>query len=290
MKKADFSPHSNIHFEILDKVEQMMKQETTIRDIASVITVLKNNGLLNYQDNRYQGKTVLYKALEKRKLDIVKLLLEAGANPAVKNFSGQNALYLALSDELADLDHKKIDGETLLSLLIGSIGSSEDIIDSELTRSHRFLRVIGIEAQSRACIFAAASSGQLKLLKLLLGQHPNYLNITRPSDGASLLLIAVKSQKISIVEYLIKRKANPDIPDHQGILPSHAAKTLANKAIIDLLRNSSHDPSQTVLHNAASNPIRMFEPVRQHQTNIHTIDHPKENYLIRLCRRFCRGF
>ena len=180
-----------------------------------------------------QNSTPLHSATWGRNKAVSKLLLEQGAEVDAKSNEGETPsmtaalrgekelleIFFALS---ADPHAKDIHGTNLLDL--AAAGGHEAVFE--------LLRDIGVKNQHP--LHTAVGLGKINEVKKLLKQGRKVDELD--SFGATPLLFAFVSGNEEMVEFLLRRKANPKIEAKEGYSIMHAAafsgkKTLVNKAL-----------------------------------------------------------
>lgn len=110
-------------------------------------------------------------------------------------------------------------------------------------------------------LFIAARDGQSETAKLLVFRGAD-LNL-QTDRGATALLMAVtqaypsETDRTSLLEYMLKRGANPNLADGHGFSPLYYAATLKNEAAVKLLLEYGAVPDEENL----SKISRMLAPL-----------------------------
>ena len=141
-------------------------------------------------------------------LDIIKLLLKAGANPNIKDSSGNTALIWV-----------SINGHLNIVRLLLKAGANPNIKDSN-----------GNTALTRA-----SRHGHLDIVKLLLkaGADPNIQN----NYGYTALIWASRHGHLDIIKLLLKAGANPNIKNIYGATALIYASRHGHLEIVKLLES-----------------------------------------------------
>ena len=142
---------------------------------------------LNHQDER-QGFTPLANAVVHSRLEIVRFLLDRGADPNIQDFVGESPLHLAADNSCPDIAE---------ALLRSRAEPNCATVDGETPLHH------------------AAFKGDLKIIALLLsyGADPNGADITL---GRTPLHCAVLCEHGEGVNLLLSYGGNPNIEDKEG--------------------------------------------------------------------------
>ncbi|GFN98253.1 ankyrin repeat domain-containing protein 52 [Plakobranchus ocellatus] len=147
--------------------------------------------------------------------NFVSLLLEAGADVNVRDFSGQTPLMLA----------GKHGHGSIVQLLLAQQAIKVDEVDSE----------------GRSALFYATLSGNINIAKTLL-QNRAYPNL-KDRKGETSLIHATKSDSLPLVELLLAWKSDVDAADNRGhtALMRCAGRTSSNQAILERLVEAKAD-------------------------------------------------
>ncbi|NXY47197.1 ASB3 protein, partial [Ceuthmochares aereus] len=153
--------------------------------------------------------TALFLAVESGHIDIVKFLIQHGANvKGPHSWSGWNSLHEA-----------SFQGYTEIMKILLEKGASKECKDS-----------FGITP-----LFVAAQYGKLESLRLLVS-HGAEVNC-QAKDKATPLLIAAQEGHTECVELLLSKGADPNLycNNDNWQLPIHAAAQMGHKRILELL-------------------------------------------------------
>ncbi|KFQ68169.1 Ankyrin repeat and SOCS box protein 3 [Phaethon lepturus] len=156
-----------------------------------------------------EATTALFLAVENGHADIVKLLLQHGANvKGPHSWSGWNSLHQA-----------SFQGCTEIMKILLEKGASKECKDD-----------FGITP-----LFVAAQYGKLESLRLLVS-HGADVNC-QAKDRATPLLIAAQEGHAKCVELLLSKGADPNLycNEDNWQLPIHAAAEMGHKRILELL-------------------------------------------------------
>ncbi len=182
-------------------------------DVDAVRKYIDTGGNVNYQTTRavswrkniHTGDTGLLLATTYERTEIVKLLLDAGADPNIQSKDGRTPL--------------------MSSAYQGYIGIMVALIESGAD--------INIQDKyGRTALMEASFQSQVDIINLLikLGAHTNIQNV----DGETSLIIASDRGHTAVVSALLEHGADLNIQDNDG----KSALTLAKKARIkSLIRN-----------------------------------------------------
>lgn len=157
-------------------------------------------------------ETALHMALELRRADVCKLLIESNASTNIPNIKDDTAVHIAARNH--DIDSLRLIPKEELKL--GSYNS---------------------EGLAPVALAAKSISG-FSTVKLLLDSGATYLNVTK--CGESLLDFAARQDNLALIAHLLAKYSliNYKYPQGLTVLESAIQKNLANLVTI-LLRNST---------------------------------------------------
>ncbi|NXF04265.1 ASB3 protein, partial [Smithornis capensis] len=153
--------------------------------------------------------TTLFLAVESKRTEVVKFLVQHGANVEGPHcWSGWNSLHQA-----------SFQGSTEIMKILLEKGASKNCRDD-----------FGITP-----LFVAAQYGQLESLRLLVS-HGADIN-SQAKDRATPLLLAAQEGHLECVELLLTAGADPNLycNEHNWQLPIHAAAEMGHAKILELL-------------------------------------------------------
>lgn len=214
-------------------------------DLQDVKNLIQEGINLDLQDEH--GNTALQYSIENGHIDIVKLLLVAGADPNVEN-----------SPLSVDLNNKYIEGDDALAMeqIINEIRNLKctSALHSAIKRndidSLKLLLEYGadpnvLDLGHCSPLHWAATKNNLVAVKLLLEAKidPNLQDLAK----STALHEAVRKKNITIIELLIKNGANPNLADIGG---ETAFDLLGdNQQLLDvILLNCNSIPAGCAIH------------------------------------------
>jgi ankyrin repeat protein len=205
------------------------------------------------------GDTALIEAARYGRTEVVKLLLDHGANVGAKDHNGFTALAAAKDIETADLlISRGANADDLIPFLFGKEAKLDD-------RQRAMLRAVaagdvqgageGPFSQTEIIRQYPDGSTPLQIATMLaranvidwLLDHGADVN-TPNADGLVPLHVAIfaatrdSHQKIRIIESLLKHGAAIDPVDKSGRTPLHLAAATYDKDIVDFLLKNGADP------------------------------------------------
>ncbi|XP_013391240.1 ankyrin-1-like [Lingula anatina] len=202
------------------QIKQMMCGQTALHIAlltgnADMVKLLLDSGAEVNAENE-DGRTPLYWAAEEGHEDIVKLLLEHGTDPNITNEWGRTPLYWA-----AEEGH-----EDIVKLLL------EHGTDPNITNE-----------SGRTPLCWAAEEGHEDIVKLLLerGADPNITN----KWGRTPLYWAAYEGHEDIVKLLLEHGADPNITYKWDRTPLHVAAGEGHEDVVKLLLEHGADPNNT---------------------------------------------
>ena len=179
----------------------------------------------------YNSRTALHLAAENGHYNVVKLLLEAGANKNAAVRGGSTALHLA-----ALMGHPEV-----VELLLEA-GAHKDAADGG----------------GRTALHDAAENGRLEVVKLLLEAGAD--KDAADHYGATALHWAADQGCSEVVKHLLRARAHKDAVDHYGVTPLKDAAASGHSEVVKLLLEAGSEKDVaskvrngggTALHSAA---------------------------------------
>jgi len=224
------------------------------------------NRIIVYDRFQYQPLAI---AVHRGQLEVVRVLLESGADPNSIGMTGSNALFLSMSTTLATESKRNENAIKIFKMLLSHganpncfdqfgitpLGAATVSVNSDKMSLYLIQKLLeaGADVNLRkegditplcSAIYAgyekstlSAERSQIISLLLSAGADPN----VQDEDGATSLHVAVFS--LPIVEILVDAGANPEIGDKNGLTALDWAKGLgpmyeANKDVQSFLQNS----------------------------------------------------
>eukprot|EP01132_Coremiostelium_polycephalum_P002194 gene2194-2700_t len=285
-KNADVNAQR--HYYLYDETPLSLAAKPWNTEIIESLLVQGKNVQVNTLDK--DGKTPLHRAVENKKLNIVKLLLENGANVNIPDRDHNTPLNTAAEigdQEMMLLLLEKNTNSTkksntpliwivYLSNLYKNLFKKGQNADASVNEKveHELLQAAILESNQEklkpllkkgvdvnkknkkgsAPLHLAITTKAEEIVKLLL-KYKADVN-TKDQDGATPLHLAVKNNIEGIITLLVQKGADVNAKDKDGSAPLHWA---GNKVVIKLLveqgadMNAKDENGHTPLHSAIEN-------------------------------------
>ncbi|VUC31886.1 unnamed protein product [Clonostachys rosea] len=178
----------------------------------------------------HSGRTLLFRAVQLGNVELVQMLLQAGADPFVRDNQGKN-LYFACkyTDSWTGLTSKEIKDEKMANFL-ESIGVDPTVRDNDGVFAFPSARDIP-DIYGRIPLHYEPYDDESALQEPLEA----YDNIDlKDNDGVRPLHIACKSSE-QLVTKLLAAGASPTEPTHEGMTPLHIACRFRQPNIVGVL-------------------------------------------------------
>jgi ankyrin repeat protein len=180
--------------------------------------------------------------------EIIKLLLEKGADPRQSNLSGNNALLMAVTHNrrktaqlllALGLDVNVADNKSITPLIAAAYNGNLRILDMLLDAGADSTIV---DTSGKSAIVYATGRGYLEIVRRLL-EHSDKIDAnTRYGNDLTALMWAAGHGNdvpaldgLAVVEYLLAKGANPDLTDNRGRSAIHIAAERGHTAIVERL-------------------------------------------------------
>ena len=218
------------------------------------------------------GGTPLMGAAYKGKVQVVKSLIERGADPSLMDNRGWNSLHVAANGgdaDIIDLIHTQVpniesktgDGRT--PLMIAAFNSKLHAVKWFLEKGATVTR----EANSGAnALHFAAEGGDTDIIDLI---HTHLLNIeSKTSQGRTPLMMAALGGKLQAVKWFLEKGATVNCDDNRGWNTLHFAAEGGDTDIIDIIHthlpnvdsktNEGHTPLMVAAFNGKLPVVKWF--------------------------------
>ncbi len=226
----------------------------------------QNKGCLETQD--IFGLTPLLRAALSGQTEVIKLLVQAGANVNSVNANNQSALFMATTRRhptsvLALLECDAVDVNIPTSsspngtafVRAASYGSCP-LVEAFLRRPDLDVNFHESNPSRLTALSAAALGGHLDVVRLLLADSRTNTEI-KDIDGQSVLSLVAAKGYFEMVKLLLEKGANIESRDNMSLTPLMRAVESGQRAIVLILRERGADVSATdyfkrsILHLAA---------------------------------------
>ena len=186
------------------------------------------------------GITPLMNAAMNGNVQAVKLLIEKGADPSLKDNFGWNSLHFAAAGGDTDIislihtqmpDTESLNGEGATPLLVAAYNGKLHAVKWFLERG---ANAAYEDNGGWNALHSAASSGDPETIDHILTHVPNIESKT--ADGETPLIIAVRCQTLQGVKCLLERGADPLATDNEGQDSLYYASS-GDPILLDLVLN-----------------------------------------------------
>ncbi|MDE5883666.1 MAG: ankyrin repeat domain-containing protein [Oscillospiraceae bacterium] len=184
-------------------------------------------------------------SMNQNRFEIANLLIESGADVIVNaDDHGENALAAAtcLSLNANDLEEE------------ASLVMFDKIVDVYIANDINIKEVL---CNCYNVYFFASKEGNLKVVEYLL-EHDIFEVDETSKNGGTALMQAVRSNKETIVQFLMEQGANPDIVDDSGNSAHDYAIQNGNQEIIELLIRDDNISDREISQQEAETYIRSY--------------------------------
>lgn len=264
------------------QLDNMLLQACKNNQKSVVLTFLKRGDVdVNKRDE--SGNTPLIYACLKSARDLVKLLLDNGADANLGNRKNRTPLHFAaesgnyqiislLIDAGADVNCTDNNGVTPLMVLaqngrtdaalklLKNPGIDISIKDNDSRMAIDYATTSGLrdlvqalsaaaehaDAYGNTTLHHACWNNQGEVVKALIERDPASVN-KRNDDGESPLLLAVRQSNLMIVELLLAAGAETDCTDIHGVMPFHVAAGKGDLFVGKALLAAGADPGKKTI-------------------------------------------
>ncbi len=161
---------------------------------------------VHYTARNAEGEPPLIAAAENARPDLVKLLLENGADPAARSSNGESALHAAA-----------LHADAGIALLLLQSGAQVDPLNRE----------------GESPLFWAALSGSIEVVKLLAERGAQLVRVD--AKGNSTLHAAAADGHLTVIAYLLEKKLNRAVRNKAGERPVDVARARGQDEAVEML-------------------------------------------------------
>ncbi len=218
------------------------------RNLSLVKKILKNKDVININDIDDNGNTALIRAIKNNSVNIMRFLIESGANPYTEDDNGNTALILVIDkgrDMLEAFLKCKYLGYSYIDInYVNNRDADTPLIravKSNITCLVEMLIEAGVgfytkDKEGNSPLILAVKNNNLKIVELLLKeiQVSNDINDI-DGDGCTALIYAIINGNRDIVGLILSLGANPYAEDKYGNSALELALNKQNEDIIELL-------------------------------------------------------
>jgi len=224
----------------VQKLLQLVDQKDQLRLSRLLVKGHGVPDLVNLSEPK-EGQAALHLAAFSNDEDVIKLILSYGAYPDVRDFQGRTPMMRAcefghvqalqaLLDADADPSVKDVEGKSALAYC--------------LCPTNRHLKCLSLILEAGAEINSETNDGKTTLLLackdaeanaeicILLIDNWAKVNAVEKTSGETPLLAACASASSRVVEALLRRGADPDQADRRGSRPAHRAAKVGSFEIL----------------------------------------------------------
>ncbi len=188
----------------------------------------------------YDGNTPLHLAAQQGHLNIVKLLLDNGADPLAFNVEGYRAHHLAATNEIKNNLFGYISKEKSLNYELTNACKDGDLEYAKWL-IEKGANINTLDYQGFSPLHWAIGKGNFELVELLL-KHGADVNL-KAADTTTPLHIAVQRNHTQIIDLLLRYGVDVNAVTLDGNTPLHWAAKQNALEIIEVLLNHGADPN-----------------------------------------------
>lgn len=219
-----------------------------LEDVKSALNSPETN--VNALDK--YGETALMHAVESGRTDLVKLLIDKGADPHIIAWNDNTALREAVKGghkeiiKLLLLIDSKFRKDSMSCALVEAAQKGDKDSVHLLLDNGADLNVAAIvkapdsPPSSNTALIVAASEGHKDIVRLLLDKGAN-INATTSTSNATALLVASSKGHKDIVKLLLDKGADPHIRHVWGKTALEIAKSKGHKEIVQLIESAINE-------------------------------------------------
>jgi ankyrin repeat protein len=198
--------------DLSNKLEENMLHVAARDNSYNIINFLIKKNRLDIDQKNLKGQTPLCLAAKYRHYDVIKELVELGANLNVQDPMGRTALHWACDDEGIVSKSRTRDGDKIVKFLLA--------VDRSIPAENKKNKVLSFDDQDPY----------------------TYTNLDiKDNDGRVPLHLAVMSKRYVTLQELSDTGALLDIQDNDGNTPLHLAALQGDVSAVDILLKGGAD-------------------------------------------------
>ncbi len=229
----------NINYQSSDMMGATALYMAVQNNHIEIVKILLDHGA-DTEIKTYSGVTTLHRAVQDNNIEILKMLLQYGANPNVINNKGLSALYIAEYLKYYQAVELLIDyGVNLKNSIYGIDKLEEALYKGDFIQANRLLNagaILAVDKRHPTLPLIAKDFYTLYLYK-----QQNEISNTCNSNINENLILAVRKQEKELVKNIILQGADVNYADKYG-------KT----ALIFAVENNAHDTLCLLLEEGAN--------------------------------------
>ena len=217
-----------------------------LHQIHSIVDLLLKAGAdpnLQLKD----GLTPLYVASQLGYTDIVRLLIQANANPNLRFLSdGSSALHIASRRGYSDVVRILLDAKANPNIQADN-GSTPLFMASQCGYANIVGLLLAAKAnpdfffKGKVALHVASLIGHSNVVDSLLKANAN--PDSQGMDGFTPLILACEKGHFDVVDLLLKANGNPNLSTHKGVTPLMMASRHGHSDIVRILLDANADPN-----------------------------------------------
>ncbi|KAJ5073021.1 no mechanoreceptor potential c isoform d-related [Anaeramoeba ignava] len=185
----------------------------------------------------FKKQSALHLSIEQNNVPLSKLLMENGANPNIQDENGETPLHLAITQQNIHLVQMLIENKCNcdiqnlkgLTPLHRGILLKDDDSKNEITNQNQPEILDHKENQLKE-----ETNTKFEIVKLLVEKGRCKID-TQNVSGDYPVHTCVVRNAVDILTFLLKNKANVNVPDMKGNMPLHVANYLQNNRMVEIL-------------------------------------------------------
>jgi len=297
-----------------DEQENTLLHYAAVSSYPSTVKFFLKKGLNIEAKNKSDATPLVLAAKETDNVDVLKALIDAGADKSVTAYGGENLLITAAgcnpNPEIVryllklGFDPEERDGDGFTALLNAAAYQENVDVFEELTKvganinaktkhGDNMFHLVAYNASGSIARFVSPSfhssdlnnDGETCIEKaLFMGRSPAVLRVFLQKQREEQIMLACLNENPAILETLIFEGYNPNVVDSSGTTAMMmAAKVNPNPEVIAMLKyykavwNSRDDSKRNALHYAAMNKTRAVYEYMMSDSDFSTLAGEKDD-------------